>query len=292
MVNVQYSRVISGFTSKSHGSRRNDDRSSDKSAVERRKPIRSRSVPSPVHMDRPAANGFGHVLFVARDRRVVNTGNSHVVRFHPYSRWERRRLRNDSGSFRRACPSWQSGFCFRVAGKESFSTSVQDGQENGRTRSSDERDHRGHTSDQNVHLGKTFCKAHRIREKVSASVSQNQKNRLIVTRLGYGQGRRVSGPLNTLGIHSGVRCTISERRWWGWYEKIKKILFYNRIITDIYFHGRDWLNPQNSPAGMTLGVHIERPKFIFEKHLIMSYNFELEFRLTSIKFYSLAVIYR
>lgn len=175
LVIIKCTDVISGFTFKLYGARWNDDRSSDKSAIKRREPIRFSSIPCPIHMDRSVANSFGHVFFVARNRRIFNIGNCNVVYFHTVTRWKHERLRNDNNSFRCAHLSWRLGFYFRLVGEKSFSTSVQDGQENGRTWPFDERNHCGYTSDQNVYLGKAFCKNHWIREKVNASVSFNSK---------------------------------------------------------------------------------------------------------------------
>lgn len=65
--------------------------------------------------------------------------------------------------------SWKSvnaWLVFRMGRKKNVRTSVEGSNSDGQKSELDEGNHRGHTSNQNVHVGKALCKTNRTREKV------------------------------------------------------------------------------------------------------------------------------
>lgn len=85
------SLIIAGTASKSRSYWRDNGRHSDKFIVKRRESIRHGVDVSPFFVDRTATDGDNHVFFVARNRRVVDIGNSRVIFFHSVTRCVQRR---------------------------------------------------------------------------------------------------------------------------------------------------------------------------------------------------------
>lgn len=166
---------VTGVTIEQYGTRWDNERPSGKFIVERRESIRFGVIISTLFVDKSVANNSDHVFRVARSWRVVNIRIGHLLcihsvtgfvwkinksiiltlyscRFPPHPRF----IRTLAYAY----------INYRLAGEENFRVPFENGFKYRQESAFDERNNFGHSSDQNVHVGKAVRNSSTIREKV------------------------------------------------------------------------------------------------------------------------------